>query len=134
MAKPIVDTTTGNITFPNIMFNNINCFMRNMSKPLSEMQKNGSKNIPFKLMVIGTNNIVNLDIKIEPTPKYSNIELEKTVENPSYSMTGFERKEDEYGNATVYLMLKNGWNDNRMYDTKKNLMCSTLLGWTWPTS
>ena len=47
MAKPVVDPDTGVINFPNIVFNNTNCFMRNLSKSLSDMQEIGSKNIPF---------------------------------------------------------------------------------------
>lgn len=129
MAKPTVNTTTGVITFPNIIFNNTDCFMRNMSKSLSEMQENGSKNIPYKTMVIGTNSAINLNIK--PTtadPQYSNIELKNVDTNSSYVMSGYGRKQHTYGNATVYLMLQNGWNDNKIYDSQQNLMCSLLLG------
>ena len=129
MAKPTVNTTTGVITFPNIIFNNTDCFMRNMSKSLSEMQENGSKNIPYKTMVIGTNSAINLNIK--PTtadPQYSNIELKNVDTNPSYVMSGYGRKQHTYGNATVYLMLQNGWNDKKIYDSQQNLMTTLLLG------
>jgi hypothetical protein len=129
MAKPVVDPDTGVINFPNIVFNNTNCFMRNLSKSLSDMQEIGSKNIPFKMMVIGTNSAINLNIK--PTsddPNYSNIELKNTAEDPTYTMSGYERKEDTYVNSTVYLMLQNGWTENRIYDSQNNIMCSLLLG------
>jgi hypothetical protein len=129
MAKPVVDPDTGVINFPNIVFNNTNCFMRNLSKSLSDMQEIGSKNIPFKMMVIGTNSAINLNIK--PTtddPNYSNIELKNAAEDPSYTMSGYERKEDTYVNSTVYLMLQNGWTENRIYDSQNNIMCSLLLG------
>ena len=129
MAKPVVDPDTGVINFPNIVFNNTNCFMRNLSKSLSDMQEIGSKNIPFKMMVIGTNSAINLNIK--PTtddPNYSNIELKNTAEDPTYTMGGYERKEDTYVNSTVYLMLQNGWTENRIYDSQNNIMCSLLLG------
>ena len=129
MAKPVVDPDTGVINFPNIVFNNTNCFMRNLSKSLSDMQEIGSKNIPFKMMVIGTNSAINLNIK--PTtddPNYSNIELKNAAEDPTYTMSGYERKEDTYVNSTVYLMLQNGWTENRIYDSQKNIMCSLLLG------
>ena len=129
MAKPVVDPDTGVINFPNIVFNNTNCFMRNLSKSLSDMQEIGSKNIPFKMMVIGTNSAINLNIK--PTtddPNYSNIELKNAAEDPTYTMSGYERKEDTYVNSTVYLMLQNGWTENRIYDSQNNIMCSLLLG------
>jgi len=129
MAKPVVDPDTGVINFPNIVFNNTNCFMRNLSKSLSDMQEIGSKNIPFKMMVIGTNSAINLNIK--PTtddPNYSNIELKNAAEDPTYTMSGYERKEDTYLNSTVYLMLQNGWTENRIYDSQNNIMCSLLLG------
>ena len=133
MAKPTINTTTGEINFPNIIFNDTNCFMRNMSKALSEMQDNSSTtnstNIPFKCMVIGTNSAINLNIK--PTlddPKYSNIELKNAVIDSSYVMSGYGRKQDTYGNATVILMLQNGWNDNKIYDSQNNLMVSLGLG------
>ena len=129
MAKPVVDPDTGVINFPNIVFNNTNCFMRNLSKSLSDMQEIGSKNIPFKMMVIGTNSAINLNIK--PTtddPNYSNIELKNTAEDPTYTLSGYERKEDTYVNSTVYLMLQNGWTENRIYDSQNNIMCSLLLG------
>lgn len=129
MAKPTVNLTTGEISFPNIILNNTNCFMRNMSKSLSEMQETGSTNIPFKCMVICTNSAINLNIK--PTlddPCYSNIELKNAAENPSYVMSGYGRKQDTYGNATVYLMLQNGWSDDKIYDSQKNLMVSLGLG------
>ena len=80
-------------------------------------------------MVIGTNSAINLNI--QPTlddPKYSNIELKNAATNASYVMTGYGRKQDTYGNATVYLMLQNGWNDNKIYDAQKNLMVSLGLG------
>jgi hypothetical protein len=100
-----------------------------MAKSLSEMQENGSKNIPYKTMVIGTNSAINLNIN--PTiaePKYSNIELKNVDTNPSYVFSGYNRKQHTYGNATVYLMLQNGWNDNKIYDSQQNLMTTLLLG------
>lgn len=129
MAKPTVNSTTGVITFPNIVFNYTDCFMRNMTKSLSEMQENGSKNIPYKTMVIGTNSAINLNIK--PTsddPFYSNIELKYVDTNPTYTFGGYKRKQHTYGYSTVYLMLQNGWNDNKIYDAQQNLMTSLLLG------
>ena len=36
--------------------------------------------------------------------------------------------QDTYGNATVILMLQNGWNDNKIYDSQNNLMVSLGLG------
>ena len=139
MAKPTVNVLTGKITFPDIIFNNTNCFMRNMSKECSECQYTGSKNIHFHIMVIGTNTSTILNIKPDIPDharyyqKYSNIELKNAVENSSYTMSGYQRKQDTYQNSTVYLMLQNGWNDNKIYDSQQNLMASALCGWTWPT-
>ena len=137
--KPTVNASTGVISFPDIIFNNTNCFMRNMSKECSECQINGSKNIPFHILVIGTNTSNNLNIKPDIPDharyyqQYSNKVLKDTVENSSYAMSGYQRKQDTYQNATVYLMLQNGWNDNKIYDSQKNLMVSALKGWNWPT-
>jgi hypothetical protein len=113
MAKPTVNTTTGVITFPNIIFNNTDCF----------------KNILYKTMAIDTNSAINLNIK--PTTadsKYSNIELKNLDTDSSYVISGYGRKQYTYCNATVYLMLQNGWNNNKIYDSQKNLMTTLLLG------
>ena len=129
---------------PNIVFNNTNCFMRNMSKSISELQvpgDTGSKNIPAKWMVIGTNSWTDLNIKpYHPSPHvshnemYTNPELEQTATNSSYTMSGYQRKQDQYQNGYIFLMLQSGWNDNKIYDSQKNLMCSILLNWTRPVA
>lgn len=131
MAMPAtINALNGVIDFPPILFNNTNCFMRNLTKALSEMQEAGSKNIPYKEMIIGTNSGINLNIKPDGVnEKYSNVELKNAAENSSYVMSGYNRKQDTYGNATVYLMLQTGWNDKEhIYDSQNNLMCSLLLG------
>jgi hypothetical protein len=72
-----------------------------------------------------------INLNIKPTtddPNYSNIELKNAAEDPTYTMSGHERKEDTYVNSTVYLMLQNGWTENRIYDSQNNIMCSLLLG------
>lgn len=160
--KPTTNTVTGKIDFvrPNIVFNNTNCFMRNMSKSISELQEattgkwnrsevsannnlmaTTTKNIPSKWMVIGTNSWTDLNIKpYHPTPHvlhdefYTNDELKQAATNSSYTMSGYQRKQDQYQNGYIFLMLQSGWNDNKIYDSQKNLMCSVLLNWTRPVA
>ena len=125
MSKPTVNPTTGVITFPtDMVFNRVETFIRDTTRSMAEMKDYA----PTVFMVIGTNGI--LPLNIVPTnanPNYTNQELKDAHTNPTYTYSNYNRKEYVQNNTKMFLMLQQGWNDDKIYDSQQNIMISIGL-------